>query len=153
MDALAPLSVFYTPWFFFVWGACWGSFLNVVMHRYPRGQSVVHPPSACPQCGSQIAAYDNIPVLSWLILRGRCRRCKTRISPSYAINEALFGLASAGAIWLHPRDWISGLSLSGVALAGPAAIYLLARHGRSPWYLNAVALGGGAFYLFQRFFG
>src|SRR3954464_14830380 len=65
-----------------------GSFLNVVAWRLPRGESLSHPRSRCPGCGTQIAAYDNIPVVSWLLLRGRCRHCGTPISPRYPLVEA-----------------------------------------------------------------
>ncbi len=65
-----------------------GSFLNVVVHRVPRGESVVHPPSACPGCGTQIRPRDNVPVVSWLLLRGRCRDCRTPISARYPLVEA-----------------------------------------------------------------
>ncbi len=68
-----------------------GSFLNVCIYRMPRGLSVVRPRSACPNCEKPIAAYDNIPVLSWLLLRGRCRYCKARITSRYAIVELLTG--------------------------------------------------------------
>jgi leader peptidase (prepilin peptidase)/N-methyltransferase len=64
-----------------------GSFLNVVIHRVPQRASVVRPPSACPSCGEQIAPRDNIPVLSWLLLRGRCRHCSARISIRYPLVE------------------------------------------------------------------
>ena len=64
-----------------------GSFLNVVSHRLPRGESLVHPRSRCPSCGAQIAAYDNVPVVSWLLLRGRCRHCGARISGRYPLVE------------------------------------------------------------------
>jgi leader peptidase (prepilin peptidase)/N-methyltransferase len=80
----------------FLFGLCFGSFLNVCIYRLPRGLSVVSPRSACPQCHTPIAAYDNIPVLSWLILRGRCRQCKTRITPRYAIVELITGLLFLG---------------------------------------------------------
>src|SRR5581483_12096401 len=70
-------------------GLSFGSFLNVCIHRLPRGLSVVHPGSACPGCRRPIRPYDNIPVLSWLILRGRCRNCKARISPRYLVVELL----------------------------------------------------------------
>ena len=84
----------------FLFGLCFGSFLNVCIYRLPRGLSVVSPRSACPQCHTPIAAYDNIPVLSWLILRGRCRQCKTCITPRYAIVELITGLLFLG-VYLH----------------------------------------------------
>ncbi|KQQ94001.1 peptidase A24 [Leifsonia sp. Leaf325] len=81
-----------------VFGALIGSFLNVVVYRVPRKLSVVSPPSACPNCGMQIKAYDNVPVISWLFLRGRCRGCSTRISVRYPLVElgtaALFVLVA-----------------------------------------------------------
>lgn len=64
-----------------------GSFLNVVVYRVPNGMSVVSPPSACPQCGAGIKPYDNVPVASWLALRGRCRNCRAAISPRYPLVE------------------------------------------------------------------
>jgi len=75
----------------FVLGLVFGSFLNVCIYRLPRGFSVVTPRSACPQCKQPIAFYDNLPVLSWLILRGRCRNCQARISPRYLFVELLTG--------------------------------------------------------------
>ena len=66
-----------------------GSFLNVVIWRVPRQESIVHPPSACPECGHEIRWFDNIPVLSWLVLRGRCRDCGEPISPRYPLVEIL----------------------------------------------------------------
>jgi leader peptidase (prepilin peptidase) / N-methyltransferase len=77
---------------FFCFGLIFGSFLNVCIYRLPRGLSVVSPRSACPECHTPIAAYDNIPVLSWLILRARCRRCGARITPRYAVVELICGL-------------------------------------------------------------
>lgn len=73
-----------------------GSFLNVVIWRVPRGESVVHPPSACPTCGRGIAWYDNVPVVSWLVLRGRCRGCGAPISPRYLVVELLTGVLFVG---------------------------------------------------------
>ncbi len=70
-------------------GLVFGSFLTVVIHRVPRKESIVLPGSACPECGVHIRARDNIPVISYLLLRGRCRSCGTRISPEYPITEAL----------------------------------------------------------------
>ena len=70
-----------------------GSFVGVVAHRVPRGESIVRPRSRCPDCGVQIAAYDNVPVLSWILLRGRCRHCGERISLRYpAVELTLAGL-------------------------------------------------------------
>ena len=78
---------------FFLFGLVFGSFLNVCIYRMPREISVVSPRSACPACEAPIAGYDNIPVLSWLILRGKCRKCKAPISPRYAMVELLTGIA------------------------------------------------------------
>jgi leader peptidase (prepilin peptidase)/N-methyltransferase len=78
--------------FVFVFGLIIGSFLNVCILRIPTGKSIVMPASACPKCGAAIHAYDNIPVISYLILRGKCRGCKTRISPMYPLVEFLTGL-------------------------------------------------------------
>lgn len=77
---------------FFSFGLIFGSFLNVCIYRLPRGLSVVSPRSACPECHTPIAAFDNIPVLSWLILGGRCRHCGLRITPRYAVVELACGL-------------------------------------------------------------
>ena len=77
-----------------LFGLLWGSFLNVVIYRVPRDMSVVRPPSHCPSCGKPVAPYDNIPILSFLILRGRTRCCKTKMSVRYPIVEALGGLAA-----------------------------------------------------------
>ena len=73
----------------FVFGAVIGSFLNVCIFRIPREKSVVTPPSACPSCGTHISFYDNIPILSYIILRGRCRNCKTEFSARYPFVEFL----------------------------------------------------------------
>ncbi len=90
-----------------VLGLVFGSFLNVCIHRLPLGLSVVLPGSACPKCGKPVRFYDNVPVLSWLILRGRCRNCSAWITPRYLVVELLtgalflscyarFGLSAAG---------------------------------------------------------
>lgn len=81
-------------WFIFTFlaGLCVGSFLNVVIHRLPLGRSLVFPGSACPSCNAKIAWFDNIPLLSFLFLRGRCRFCKAKISWQYPAVELLTGL-------------------------------------------------------------
>jgi leader peptidase (prepilin peptidase)/N-methyltransferase len=76
----------------FALGLCFGSFLNVCIYRLPLGKSVVTPRSACPHCGDLIPLYHNVPVLSWLILRGKCRACKQPISPRYLLIELLTGV-------------------------------------------------------------
>ena len=90
-------------------GALIGSFLNVVIWRLPRDLSIVSPGSRCPACERPIAAYDNLPVVSWLLLRGRCRHCGAAISPRYPLVELL--TAAAFAIVLAVRGFDSGLVL------------------------------------------
>ena len=88
--------VWYFPTLAFSIGAIVGSFLNVVIHRYPREESVVFPPSRCPHCGNRIRPWDNIPILAYLWLLGRCRDCRATISPRYPLVElanALFYVA------------------------------------------------------------
>jgi len=80
-------------------GLAIGSFLNVVAARVPEGRSIVHPPSACMDCGTEIAWYDNIPVVSWLLLRGHCRSCGTRISARYPLLELVTALLVAACFW------------------------------------------------------
>ncbi len=79
----------------FLLGLVVGSFANVCIHRLPLGQSVVSPPSRCPRCGALIRPWDNLPVLSWLVLRGRCRSCRAPISPRYPAVEL-----TNGVLWL-----------------------------------------------------
>ncbi len=73
--------------FFFILGACLGSFINVVIYRLPRDESIVYPPSRCPRCGHRLSWWENLPILSYLILRGRCRECHGPISPRYPLVE------------------------------------------------------------------
>ena len=84
---------------FFVFGCIVGSFLNVCIHRLPRGMSIVSPPSHCPHCQYSIPWYLNIPLVTWLFLRGRCKNCRAPISPRYFIVELLTGVAFLGC-WL-----------------------------------------------------
>ena len=90
-------------------GACFGSFSNVLIHRLPRNLSVVRPGSACPGCSRPIAWHENIPVVSWLLLRGRCRGCRTRISPRYPLVEL------AGAACALIGVWRFGFSVTGLS--------------------------------------
>ncbi len=86
-----------------VLGAAFGSFLNVGVYRWPAGESVVRPRSRCPACGSAIAWHDNIPIASWLFLRGRCRACGARISVQYPLVELAVALTWMGmALWQGP---------------------------------------------------
>ena len=82
--------------FLFAIGGCVGSFLNVVIYRLPRDKSLVYPPSSCPSCGKHIRFYDNIPLVSWLVLLGKCRNCKARISPRYFVVELLTAAVFVG---------------------------------------------------------
>ena len=82
-----------------VFGALFGSFLNVVIYRLPRGTSVAAGRSKCPQCRETIRAFDNIPIVSWLVLGGKCRRCKWRIPVRYPLVEAMSAAAAAFCVW------------------------------------------------------
>jgi leader peptidase (prepilin peptidase)/N-methyltransferase len=88
-----------------VLGLAVGSFLNVVVWRVPRDESVVHPRSHCPRCGMQLASRDNVPVVSWLLLRGRCRGCREPISPRYPLVELLTGVLFAAVAIRFGADW------------------------------------------------
>jgi leader peptidase (prepilin peptidase)/N-methyltransferase len=86
---------------FGILGALIGSFLNVVIYRIPAGRSIVSPPSSCSSCGARIRPYDNIPVVSWLVLRGKCRDCQAPISPRYPMVELGTGVVFAVvALWV-----------------------------------------------------
>ncbi|MBC7294069.1 MAG: prepilin peptidase, partial [Thermoleophilia bacterium] len=98
-----------------------GSFLNVVIFRLPKGESLVSPGSHCPVCGYRIRWYDNIPVLSWLILRGRCRSCRTPIPVRYPLVEGLTALIFVlcywriGLAWSLPVAWAFSAALIAIA--------------------------------------
>ena len=122
-------------WLFAV-GAIVGSFLNVVVYRLPRGMSIVWPGSHCPACHRPIAWYDNIPVLSWFVLRGKCRRCRAPISARYPVVEALSGgaflMVGLGELFSGVMNFLGQMALwpdVGVALQRPlpqwAAMYLV----------------------------
>jgi len=84
----------------FLFGACIGSFLNVCIYRIPKDESIVLPRSHCPQCGKLIAWYDNIPIMSWILLRGQCRHCGKSISPRYILVEMLVATLFT-LVWLQ----------------------------------------------------
>ena len=90
--------------FIFAFGCCIGSFLNVVIYRLPRDKSLIRPPSACPACGRHIRFYDNIPLISWLVLGRKCRYCKAPISPRYFVVELSTGLVFMGLFLLYFRS-------------------------------------------------
>ena len=87
-----------------LFGAVIGSFLNVVAHRVPLGESLVSPGSRCPECGAPVKPYDNVPVVSWLVLRGRCRNCDAPISPRYPLVELATALAFAAVVAVRGFD-------------------------------------------------
>ncbi len=142
--SLIPLPFFYVA--AGVVGVIIGSFLNVVIHRLPREESIVFPNSRCPSCGSAIAFYDNFPVISYVMLRGRCRACKTHISARYPVVEALTGLLWVlvaihdGPTWVLPFDLI-------FVTAVLALIFIDAEHMILP---NAITYPGIAFALIAR---
>ena len=108
--------------FVFVFGCCVGSFLNVVIYRLPRDESLIKPPSACPACGRGIRFYDNIPLVSWLLLGAKCRYCKAPISPRYFVIELLTGLVFVSLFFLlFYTDLRAGV---GTFLQGGWYIYL-----------------------------
>lgn len=136
---LAPVAL----WMGFVGvlGLLVGSFLNVVVHRVPAGQSIVRPGSACPQCRHEVRSRDNVPVVSWVLLRGRCRDCAAPIPARYPLVEAGTGLLF---VLVAVRLWTAG-ELSAlaaclvVAAAGVALALIDLAHGRLPFSITGVA--------------
>ena len=110
--------------FIFAFGCCIGSFVNVVIYRLPRDQSLIKPPSACPACGRHIRFYDNIPLISWLLLGAKCRYCKAPISSRYFVVELLTGLVFTALFTVYFRTNLrTGMPLF---LDGGWLIYLIA---------------------------
>jgi leader peptidase (prepilin peptidase)/N-methyltransferase len=148
-----------------VLGLMVGSFLNVVVHRLPRGESLSHPRSHCIGCGTQIAPYDNVPVVSWLVLRGRCRHCGEPISARYPLVEALtaatFGAVAAIAgvdaeLWLELPFAALTIAVAAIdlehrivpnKLLAPAAVWAIAGGGAvdAGFLPEALAAGAAAF--------
>jgi leader peptidase (prepilin peptidase)/N-methyltransferase len=129
-----------------VLGAMIGSFLNVVIHRLPREQSIVFPNSTCPKCRAPIKAYDNVPILSYLILRGRCRACGVRISPRYPAVEAVTALLFAAVTWHDGWSFALGFDLV-FAASMLALVFIDAEHMILP---NAITYPGILFAVVAR---
>jgi leader peptidase (prepilin peptidase)/N-methyltransferase len=174
MGGSVPVGTTALGAFAFALGLAVGSFLNVVIHRLPRGESLVHPRSRCPRCGAPIAFFDNVPVLSWIALRGRCRACRAPISARYPAVELLTGavflaialrygaspeaplwmafagaLIAAAGVDLEHQVIPDEISLGGLAAGLLAAPALAALAGGSPGRALAEAaagalLGGGS---------
>ncbi len=121
-----PTPLAFTPAAYvalFLVGLAFGSFLNVVVYRLPRAQSIAWPPSSCPACGHAIRPYDNLPVVSWLLLRGKCRDCHAPISPRYPLVELTGGvLVVALALALGPRLALVPAAVFALALVAVALI-------------------------------
>ncbi|MHB8328263.1 MAG: prepilin peptidase [Acidimicrobiales bacterium] len=108
-----------------VMGVLVGSFLNVIVYRVPRGLSIVQPRSFCPRCGNPVRSLDNIPVVSWLVLGGKCRACGMRISGRYPLVEAGCGAMFAAIAWALGPHWaVPGFCVLGATMAALAAVEL-----------------------------
>lgn len=121
--------------FVFLFGAAVGSFLNVVIHRVPLEESIVYPNSACPQCGSAIKPYDNIPIFSWLVLGAKCRNCKNPISWRYPAVEFLTALLYLLVFWQIGLNWFLPVALIFVS-AIVALVFIDAEHMILPDVIN-----------------
>jgi leader peptidase (prepilin peptidase) / N-methyltransferase len=120
-----------------VLGAIFGSFLNVVAYRLPRHQSLVAPASRCPNCSTPVKPYDNVPIVSWLLLRGHCRSCAATISPRYPVVETLTAALCVGAVLTHQSSVGIATSVLVILLVIPAALIDL-EHRIIPNRLTAV---------------
>ena len=105
-----------------VLGAVVGSFLNVVAYRLPRRESLISPPSRCPGCGAHVKPYDNVPIVSWLLLRGHCRSCGGPVSPRYPLVEALTAVLCIGVVLEHHSAVSIALSITLILVVVPAAL-------------------------------
>lgn len=150
-----------TAWLMFqafagIFGLLFGSFMNVCIARMPEDRSVVHPGSACPSCGTAIKPYDNVPVLAWFWLRGRCRACKAPISPLYPLVEATFGVLAVllfrhvvrDIAWLDAPHLVAFVWYGWLCFAIVAMTFIDLRHKIIPdefsIYSVPVGVGGAA---------
>jgi leader peptidase (prepilin peptidase)/N-methyltransferase len=131
---------------FALFGLPIGSFLTVVVYRVPRRESIVRPRSACPECGTELRNLDNIPVLSWLLLRGRCRSCGTRISVVYPLVELTTAGLFVAASLVFDDLWVAVMMALFLALMPPIAVIDI-RHRIIPNAITYPALVGFAAYL------
>jgi len=139
------LPSWFVPLFAFLFGTLVGSFLNVVIARVPRGQSIVKPRSRCPGCEHPIAGYDNVPIVSWLLLRGKCRNCGIAISPRYPFVELAVGLLAVAVVRQFGPTWWALAAFAFVA-ALVALTYIDLDHWLLPRSITIpyIALGLGA---------
>jgi leader peptidase (prepilin peptidase)/N-methyltransferase len=156
-----------------MFGAVLGSFLNVVVYRLPRGESLVTPGSHCPSCSAAVKPYDNVPVLAWVWLHGRCRACRAAISPRYPLVEAATGALLAGVVLTQSSAVGLALGVLTVLVLVPVALidldhHLIPNRITGPAAILAIVLGtaldpsgeparliagaaAGAFFLFAAF--
>jgi leader peptidase (prepilin peptidase)/N-methyltransferase len=135
------VETYFTVWLG-VLGLCVGSFLNVVIARVPNDESVVKPRSKCPKCGHQLPWYENIPVLSWLWLRGKCSGCKAPISPRYIMVELLTGILFLAAVQRTGWDWSLVRLLTFITLLIPL-VFIDAEHWVLPFSLTLPGIAAG----------
>ncbi|WP_263055022.1 prepilin peptidase [Curtobacterium sp. RIT-PI-V] len=127
MISAVPALAAFVAAFGAVFGLAVGSFLNVVVHRVPAGMSVVAPASACPKCGRAIRGFDNVPLVSWLVLRGRCRDCAEPISVRYPVVEASTAvLFVAVIVRFLPRAGAPGAVIAGQTVLLVALLFVMA---------------------------
>jgi leader peptidase (prepilin peptidase)/N-methyltransferase len=126
--------------FVFVIGAIVGSFLNVVIHRIPREESIVFPNSKCPKCGDPIKPYDNFPVVSWLLLKGKCRNCSAPIAWRYPAVELLTAVLFCGVFWQIGFSWYLPVALY-FAASLVSLVFIDAEHMILPDLINFPLLG------------
>jgi leader peptidase (prepilin peptidase)/N-methyltransferase len=139
-ETVMGLPIFFGYFFTFVFGAIVGSFLNVVIHRVPNEESIVFPNSACPKCKNPIQPYDNLPILSWLVLGGKCRNCKEKISPRYPAVELLTALLFVLTFWAVGFNAFLPVCLIFVAVM-VSLVFIDAEHMILPNVINFPLLG------------